>query len=345
LPTGEVVDEEKQIKGSGDLASTPSDDELERNPQVEEFFRRLMEKQDMRRPKPSAEAIAAALQAMNRLGLNSEGQGAEDPPGESRLQFDPEEMPACSQCGFHNQIISQFCGMCGAALNENAEPGQNGAAPRPQPGPARHHYHHHYHHHYFAGQGAEFLAGAMGQRAPSVAGSSPKEPAKARPPLGGPALSRTEAALRKMTQEWALACNNKQLDDLLTFYATDALVLRPNVPPVRGSAAIREFFFSALDAGLGDIEMEPLRVELLSDVAYEAGRCQMLVPVAVGKRREERGKYVVVFAKQKDGEWKAVVDSWSSDLNLNVATPSQTQSASVKLTAPPRAPLSPPKPR
>ena len=70
---------------------------------------------------------------------------------------------------------------------------------------------------------------------------------------------------------------------------------------------------------LGDIEMEALRVELLGDVAYEAGRCQMLVPVAVGKRREERGKYVVVFARQKNGEWKAVVDSWSSDLSLNVA--------------------------
>jgi ketosteroid isomerase-like protein len=85
---------------------------------------------------------------------------------------------------------------------------------------------------------------------------------------------------------------------------------------VRGTAAIREFFFSALDSGLGDIEMEALRVEMLGDIAYEAGRCQMLVPVAVGKRREERGKYVVVFARQKNGDWKAVVDSWSSDLSL-----------------------------
>ncbi len=151
-------------------------------------------------------------------------------------------------------------------------------------------------------------------------------------------MSRAEAALRKMTQDWALACNNKQLDDLLTFYSTDALVLRPNVPPVRGSAAIREFFFSALDSGLGDIEMEPLRVELLGDIAYEAGRCQMLVPLAVGKRREERGKYVVVFAKQKSGEWKAVVDSWSSDLNLNVAT----ESAPAKAAAP-TTPAAPPK--
>jgi ketosteroid isomerase-like protein len=177
----------------------------------------------------------------------------------------------------------------------------------------------------------------MGQHAP---GSVAKDSGKGRAPLGGPALSRAEAALRKMTQDWALACNNKHLDDLLTFYANDALVLRPNVPPVRGTAAIREFFFSALDAGLGDIEMEPLRVELLGDIAYEAGRCQMLVPLAVGKRREERGKYVVVFAKQKTGEWKAVVDSWSSDLNLNVATESAPPKAAV-----PTSPAPPPRVR
>jgi hypothetical protein len=64
----------------------------------------------------------------------------------------------------------------------------------------------------------------------------------------------------------------------------------------------------------------------------------MLVPLAVGKRREERGKYVVVFARQKTGEWKAVVDSWSSDLNLNVATESAPAKAAM-----PVAPAAPPK--
>ena len=111
------------------------------------------------------------------------------------------------------------------------------------------------------------------------------------------------------------ACNTKHLDDLLEFYAADAMVLRPNVPPVRGAAAIREFFFGALEAGLGEVELAPLRVELMGDVAYEAGRCKMLVPVAMGKRREERGKYMIMFSRQ-NGEWKAVADTWSSDLSI-----------------------------
>jgi ketosteroid isomerase-like protein len=107
---------------------------------------------------------------------------------------------------------------------------------------------------------------------------------------------------------------------MLALYAADALVLRPNVPPVRGTGAIREFFFSALETGLGDVEMETLRVELFGDVAYETGRCTMLVPFAMGKRREERGKYVIIYAKQKSGDWQMIVDSWSTDLSLNIAS-------------------------
>jgi ketosteroid isomerase-like protein len=137
-----------------------------------------------------------------------------------------------------------------------------------------------------------------------------------------------------MTQDWAQACNMKQLDDLVELYATDALMLRSNLPPIRGTAAIREFYFAALDAGLGDAEFEPLRVELFGDIAFEAGRFKTLAPVAVGKRREERGKYVILFVRQQAGDWKAMVDCWSSDLSLAVSP--DVPSASAPLLRPPR---------
>lgn len=138
---------------------------------------------------------------------------------------------------------------------------------------------------------------------------------RARAQMGGASLSRAEAAVRKLTQEWALACNSKQLDDLVGLYAVDAIVLRPNVPPVRGSAAIREFFFGLLDSGFGDVETDPLRTEVFGDVAYEAGRCKMLVPSTMGKRREERGKYLLTLARQA-GDWRILADCWTNDLSL-----------------------------
>jgi uncharacterized protein (TIGR02246 family) len=314
------MDPEEQVQPE------PAGSERERvegNPEVEEFFHKLMEKQDIRRPKPGPEAISAALQAIQRLGARIEAQEvAAGIAGEGQAT-------TCRVCGHENSSGHQFCGMCGAPLSDPS------AEPRPEAvAGAQHHYHHHYHHHFVAGDDAEALSGF----GPKAQGSSPgigKEAGKLRPVVSGQGLSRAEAAIRQMTHDWAAACNNKQLEDLLEFYAADALVMRPNVPPVRGTAAIREFFVSALEAGLGDVEMETLRVELLGDVAYQAGRCKMLVPVVMGKRREERGKYVIVFAKEKTGQWKAVVDSWSTDLGLNVTEPI---SGSTQ-------PVIPPKPR
>jgi uncharacterized protein (TIGR02246 family) len=325
------VDPEQQPDAEKSQAQ-PAEDGLERNPEVEEFFQRLMEKQGLHRPKPDAEAIAKALQAIQTLAVRSEEEESKtgvDPAGEGSGE---ETTSGCPHCGYQNLNGNQFCGICGGPL------GQLGSGTGPKPsgvrGEAQHHYHHHYHH-FLAGQDADTLA-TLGQRS-SATGSGVSGAAKDlkfRAAPAGPGTSRAEATIRQLAQDWAQACNNKQIDDLLEFYAPDAMVMRPNVPPVRGMAAIREFFVAALQAGLGDVEMELLRAEVLGDVAYQAGRCKMLVPVAMGKRREERGKYVIIFAKQKGGEWKAVVDSWSSDLGLNVAAESLTSHAPA--TTPPK---------
>jgi len=151
-------------------------------------------------------------------------------------------------------------------------------------------------------------------------------------------MSRAEAAVRRITQEWVLACNTKHLDDLLELYVADALVLRSNYPPVRGAAAVREFFFGALDAGLGEVEVEPLRVEIAGELAYEAGRCKALVPGATGKRREERGKYLWVCARQSNGEWKLAADCWSSDLSFTTQESDIPLNSGVKSSQPRKTP-------
>jgi ketosteroid isomerase-like protein len=83
--------------------------------------------------------------------------------------------------------------------------------------------------------------------------------------------------------------------------------------------AVREFFFASLEAGLGEVALDPLRVEVSGDLAHEVGRYSALVPGTTGKRREERGKYLWVFAKQSSGDWKLVSECWSSDLTLSGA--------------------------
>ena len=67
--------------------------------------------------------------------------------------------------------------------------------------------------------------------------------------------------------------------------------------------------------------MESLRLEMLGDIALDLGRCKMLVPVALGKRREERGKYLVVLVRQPAGTWKILADCWSADLAVGAPPP------------------------
>jgi ketosteroid isomerase-like protein len=261
----------------------------------------------MRDPKLDPESRAAVLQAMQRFALEQSVEEfvnvKADPEGAGRL--------TCQACGTTNRKGNNFCASCGVPLLKTHEETVQNSGPQAA---GEHYYHHHYHHHYFSSDGAALTA-ASDLR---MTGAGVREVARA--PLGGPSFSRAEIAIRKLTQDWALACNTKQLQDLVALYVPDAIVLRPNVPAVRGTAAIREFFFGVLDAGMSDVELDPLRVEAFGDFGYEAGRCKSLVPIVMGRRREERGKYLVMLSRQANGEWKILADSWSSDLSLGVAS-------------------------
>lgn len=294
----------------------PRADSVPQSPEeVDQFFTKLQS--DMRRPDLSQDAIAEAFNSIQRLaneGEPSKSSGQAGAPG-----------AFCPSCGTPNHPSNNFCGSCGASLRG---PRGEGAS-----APGRHHYHHHYHHHEFSGAPAvgPFVAASAAASGPGRDATRVRNPGSAQP------MSRAESALRKISQDWAFACNTKHLDDMVSLYANDAMVVRSNVAPVRGTAAIRELFFGALDAGLGELEFEPLRVELFGDVGYEMGRCKMLVPGSSGKRREERGKYLMISHKQ-EGEWKVIADSWSSDLSLSSAA-----DLSPKPVAAPGIPPRPPR--
>jgi len=309
--------------------------------EVDDLLRRL--NPEMKRPKPAPDAMAAAMEAVQRMAAETDSEEAVD----AVAQDFTEDLNAgvCSVCGYHNRKQTKFCGMCGVSIAAdegglggrqdsqalvrplNAFPAEMSPIPPRPTGNETHHYHHHYHHHYFPGghEGASPRGGA-----------DPLRDEKLRSPNAAMRgdMSRAEAMVRRVTQEWVLACNTKHLDDVLELYISDAIVLRSNYPPMRGAAAVREYFFGALDSGLGEVEIEPLRVEIVGDLAYEAGRFKALVPSAIGKRREERGKYLWVCQRQSGGEWKLAADCWSSDLTLTTLESDVPLGARVKTTQP-----------
>lgn len=276
---------------------------------IEDFFQRLPG--TFRWPKPNAEAVAAAVEAVHRM---SGGAAAQDLAAAGEAE---EAGNACSGCGGSLAAGARFCVSCGLAAHAGdvATPSRSAAG--------QHHVHHHYHHFVpgpaGSGPGALFGAGG-GEFEASAAAVSSAPRGRAPGSVGGSAGAmggRAEAGARQVVLDWAQACNTRHIDDLLELYAADATVIRSSVPPVRSLPAIREFLISLLEAGLGDVEMESLRLEIMGDIALDLGRCKMLVPVAMGKRREERGKYLVVLVRQPAGTWKILADCWSADLAVS----------------------------
>jgi ketosteroid isomerase-like protein len=316
------------------------------NSDLDEFFRSLKEGK-LSQPDGS-DPIAAAMDAAQKFAAEQDAEDAVKGLARDLAAGDSAGV-ACKICGYRNREGNKFCGSCGSALGATekissprveAPPMHTPTFLAPDPyadsvnrpatthptGNETHHYHHHYHHHYFQGT----QDGASPRTAEPMRDPAREEKIRSTTMALRGDLNRSEAAVRAITHEWVLACNTKHLDDLLELYLPDSLVMRSNYPPIRGAAAVREFFFSALDAGLGEVEIEPLRVDVAGDMAYEGGRFKALIPSSTGKRREERGKYLWVLQKQVNGEWRVAADCWSSDLTLGMLESDVPASTGVK---------------
>jgi uncharacterized protein (TIGR02246 family) len=123
-------------------------------------------------------------------------------------------------------------------------------------------------------------------------------------------------AVRDADQEWMKVFAAKDLDKSVAFCAEDGSVLAPNAPIATGREAIRKLFagFFALP-GL-NISWQPSKAEVAKsgELAYTTGTYQMSYNDSAGKKISDRGKYVTVWRRQRDGGWKVIDDIFNSDL-------------------------------
>jgi uncharacterized protein (TIGR02246 family) len=282
------------------------------NSAADDFFFKM--NHDFRRPKPSEEAVAAALHAIQTLAGDVAERDVEAAGIEAQdfLAEDPGE--PCPKCRAVNSGSNRFCGFCGAMFTPRERPAAKGATPsialvREKPireqqvseQPAREQHIHHHHHHYFPESVAKH---SFGDAKAALTG----ELAAPQPTT----IADAETAIQKLVTDWTLCCNSKRLEDLLALYSPDAIVLRANVVPAHGRSAVRQLLQAALQTGLGDVELEPADAGVLGDIACLTGKSRMLVPTAPGKRHEETGKFLIV-ARRESGEWKILADSWCID--------------------------------
>ncbi|MDQ6655593.1 MAG: DUF4440 domain-containing protein [Verrucomicrobiota bacterium] len=127
--------------------------------------------------------------------------------------------------------------------------------------------------------------------------------------------SAIEKTIRDLDSQWAATVSAKDLDKLVSYYSSDAIVLAPNAPAATTPAAVRAVWKEGFD-GLVSGGWKATRVEVAKsgDMAWVTGTYDWVTKDESGKTVTDKGKFLEVFAKQADGTWKCTADAWNSDL-------------------------------
>ncbi len=150
----------------------------------------------------------------------------------------------------------------------------------------------------------------------SEPGSSPAQSTAGSPSENASNTQLMERVLRDLDGQWSKAAAAKDLEQTVAYYSDDAVVLPPNAASAMTKEAIRNTWKDLLASPGLVITRKPTRVELAKsgDMAWLSGTYELTMNDAAGSPINDHGKYLEVWEKQPDGNWKCRADMWNSDL-------------------------------
>jgi ketosteroid isomerase-like protein len=142
---------------------------------------------------------------------------------------------------------------------------------------------------------------------PTTAGSPSENVSDTRP---------VERILRDLDVQWSQAASAKDLEQTVAYYSDDAIVLAPNAASATTKEAIRNGWKDMFASPGFGITWQPTRVQVdkSGEMAWVSGTYELTMNDASGKPINDRGKYLEVWERQTDGNWKCAADMWNSDL-------------------------------
>jgi uncharacterized protein (TIGR02246 family) len=137
---------------------------------------------------------------------------------------------------------------------------------------------------------------------------------QAPPPSPKPDLKAEAAKIKELDDAWLKAFQAKDAAAHASFFAEDGSSYTSGRPKAVGREAIRkqaeEVFKSEVSSSW---ETPTIVVSEAGDLAYALGTWESVIQDAKGKRAKEVGKFLTVWKKQPDGNWKVLADSGSPD--------------------------------
>lgn len=117
------------------------------------------------------------------------------------------------------------------------------------------------------------------------------------------------SVITSRSDAWQAALNAKDIDTLVDLYASDARLLPPNGTMKSGRAAVRAEFGAMIDAGLS-AELTSIEAMVSGDIGYNVGTYTLMS----GDTQVDVGKFMEIWHRGDDGQWRYSNDIWNSDM-------------------------------
>jgi uncharacterized protein (TIGR02246 family) len=130
-----------------------------------------------------------------------------------------------------------------------------------------------------------------------------------------------EEAITKAYADWVQTVNARDLVAWASFLAPDAIFLPPDSPVLTDRQAILDLYAAlfADDKFTLSCRQENVEVSESEDLAWSHGHCESTLTDPDGRLARGTSKWMKVWKRQPNGDWKCAANSWSStapDLTL-----------------------------
>ena len=119
-------------------------------------------------------------------------------------------------------------------------------------------------------------------------------------------------AIQERDRAFEASFNAGRIEEVAAAYTEDATVLPPDSEPIRGRAAIQQFWQNVRSSGIQAVALHTLSVEAHGNVAAEIGNADLTARNADGQTNSIPAKYVVVWKRQAGHHWQLAIDIWNS---------------------------------
>jgi len=154
--------------------------------------------------------------------------------------------------------------------------------------------------------------------------------------------------IRALDEKWVKAAADKNLEKAIAVYAADAVFMEPN-EPLKSGPELRKAWEEMLKLPNVALSFTPTSINVSDDgtMAYDVGTYQFAFDDPKAGHVQDHGKYLVVWRRSSDSDWKVVADTFNTDVPMapppTAAGPTPSPQDAAKAAAQSTAPAAEPK--